>query len=164
MMAGTMIMTMTMMMIVVMVIMMLVVVMMILVVPVEKDQGRVPRHKAITIGLHLKLVGSMFFYQPQYSESSIMRVFRLPLITSAIVCAALILPKREAGKRLRWPILEIFSRNDISKLFSQPYFSHKLLSSNIEKNKAWGCFFSLMQKVRNAHQYWIKDFVELSHL
>ena len=106
MMAGTMIMAMTMVMIVVMVIMMLVmvvvvVVMMILVVPVEKDQGRVPRHKAITIGLHLKLVGSMFFYQPQYSESSKMRVFRLSLITSAIVCAALILPKREAGKRLR---------------------------------------------------------------
>ena len=101
--AGTMIMTTTMVMIVVMVIMMLVVVVMmiILVVPVEKDQGRVPRHKAITIGLHLKLVGSMFFYQPQYSESSIMRVFRLPLITSAIVCAALILPKREVGNRLR---------------------------------------------------------------
>ena len=104
MMAGTMLMTMTTVMIVVMVIMMLVVVsvvMMILVVPVEKDQGRVPRHKAITIGLHLMLVGSLIFYQPQYSESSIMRVFRLSLITSAIVCAALILPKREAGKRLR---------------------------------------------------------------
>ena len=40
-----------------------VVMMIILVVPVEKDQGRVPRHKAITIGLHLKL----FFYQPQYT-------------------------------------------------------------------------------------------------
>ena len=122
MMTGTMIMTMTMVMIVMMMIMLVVVVMIILVFPVEKDQGRVPRHKTITIGLHLKLVGSMFFYQPQYSESSLMRVFRLSLITSAIVCAALILPKREAGNRLRWPILEIFSleftRNDISKLFS----------------------------------------------
>ena len=62
MMAGTMIinMTMVMMMLVVMVVM-VVVVMIILVVPVEKDHGWVPRHKAITIGLHLKLVVPCFF-------------------------------------------------------------------------------------------------------